>query len=37
MGFTNSQWGIDQQELLQLVDTYRARHIPLDNFTLDFD
>ena len=37
MGFTNSQWGIDQRELLQLVDAYRARHIPIDNFTLDFD
>jgi alpha-glucosidase (family GH31 glycosyl hydrolase) len=37
MGFTNSQWGIDQAELLQIVDTYRAKHIPIDNFTLDFD
>ena len=37
MGFTNSQWGIDQKELLDIVATYRARHIPLDNFTLDFD
>ena len=37
MGFTNSQWGIDQRELLQLVDTYREKHIPIDNFTLDFD
>jgi alpha-glucosidase (family GH31 glycosyl hydrolase) len=37
MGFTNSQWGIDQKELLDIVKTYRARHIPLDNFTLDFD
>lgn len=37
MGFTNSQWGIDQRELLQLVDAYRAKHIPIDNFTLDFD
>ena len=37
MGFTNSQWGIDQQELLQLADTYRAKHIPIDNFTIDFD
>lgn len=37
MGFTNSQWGIDQQELQQIVDTYRAKHIPLDNITLDFD
>ena len=37
MGFTNSQWGIDEKELLQIVDTYRAKRIPIDNFTLDFD
>jgi len=37
MGFTNSQWGIDEKELLAIVDTYRAKHIPIDNFTLDFD
>lgn len=37
MGFTNSQWGIDQKEALSLVDTYRAKHIPIDNFTFDFD
>ena len=37
MGFTNSQWGIDQKELLTIVKTYRAKHIPIDNFTLDFD
>ncbi|WP_426702391.1 TIM-barrel domain-containing protein [Rhodanobacter sp. Col0626] len=37
MGFTNSQWGIDEKELLQIVDTYRAKHIPIDNFTIDFD
>lgn len=37
MGFTNSQWGIDEQEALTLVDTYRAKHIPIDNFTFDFD
>ncbi|MBU1260254.1 MAG: DUF4968 domain-containing protein [Planctomycetes bacterium] len=37
MGFTNSEWGIDQNELIQIVDTYRAKNIPIDNFTLDFD
>lgn len=37
MGFTNSQWGIDQQELLTIVHGYRSRHIPIDNFTFDFD
>lgn len=37
MGFTNSQWGIDQKELLAIVHGYRSRHIPIDNFTFDFD
>jgi len=37
LGFINSQWGIDQQELLQIIRTYRAKHIPLDAFELDFD
>jgi alpha-glucosidase (family GH31 glycosyl hydrolase) len=37
MGFTNSQWGIDEQELLAIVRGYRSRHIPIDNFTFDFD
>jgi alpha-glucosidase (family GH31 glycosyl hydrolase) len=37
MGFTNSQWDITEQEALSLVDTYRAKHIPIDNFTFDFD
>ncbi len=37
LGFINSQWGIDQKELLDDVRTYRAKHIPLDAFELDFD
>ena len=37
LGFINSQWGIDEQELLGIVGTYRAKHIPLDAFELDFD
>ena len=37
LGFINSQWGIDEKELLQIVGTYRAKHIPLDAFELDFD
>jgi alpha-glucosidase len=37
LGFINSQWGIDETELLQDVGTYRAKHIPLDAFELDFD
>jgi alpha-glucosidase (family GH31 glycosyl hydrolase) len=37
VGFTNSQWGITEHELLDILDTYRAHDIPIDNFTLDFD
>ncbi|HTV85164.1 MAG TPA: TIM-barrel domain-containing protein [Dyella sp.] len=37
MGFTNSQWGIDQPEFENIVHGYRSRHIPIDNFTFDFD
>jgi len=37
LGFINSQWGIDQRELLSIVHTYRAKRIPLDAFELDFD
>jgi alpha-glucosidase (family GH31 glycosyl hydrolase) len=36
-GFINSQWGIDEPEFRRLVATYRAKHIPLDAFTFDFD
>lgn len=37
LGFINSQWGIDERRLLQAVQGYRFRHIPLDAFALDFD
>ncbi len=37
MGFTNSEWGIDQTELTNIVNTYRSKQIPIDNYTLDFD
>ncbi|MDE2279487.1 MAG: DUF5110 domain-containing protein [Xanthomonadaceae bacterium] len=36
-GFINSQWGIDEKEFRGIVATYRAKHIPLDAFTFDFD
>ncbi len=36
-GFTNSQWGTNQELLRGYLETYRARDIPIDNFTLDFD
>ena len=37
LGFINSQWGIDEKELLGIVATYRAKRVPLDAFELDFD
>ncbi len=37
IGFTNSQWSITQDQLITIVDTYRAHDVPIDNFTLDFD
>jgi alpha-glucosidase len=37
MGFTNSEWTIDQKELNLTIDKYREKNIPIDNFTLDFD
>ena len=37
MGFTNSQWGSDQWEFYRIADNYRARDIPIDNFTFDYD
>ena len=36
-GFINSQWGIDEKEFRGIVATYRAKRIPLDAFTFDFD
>ena len=36
-GFINSQWGINEKELLHIVRRYRALHIPINAFSLDFD
>ncbi|HEX7323848.1 MAG TPA: TIM-barrel domain-containing protein [Rhodanobacteraceae bacterium] len=37
MGFMNSQWGGNEQELLGILHTYRSKHIPIDNFIMDFN
>ncbi|MEO8615904.1 MAG: putative Ig domain-containing protein [Luteolibacter sp.] len=36
-GFINTEWGVDENELKTSIQTYRARKIPLDVYTLDFD
>jgi len=37
LGFLNSQWGSNEAELKQIASTYRAKHIPVDAFIMDFD
>lgn len=37
MGFANTEWGIDQVELTNIVATYRQKQIPIDQYVLDFD
>ncbi|MGD9781919.1 MAG: TIM-barrel domain-containing protein [Kiritimatiellia bacterium] len=37
MGFANTEWGITQSELTNVVAGYRSRNIPLDLYVLDFD
>ncbi|WP_394846855.1 DUF5110 domain-containing protein [Pendulispora brunnea] len=37
LGFANSEWGTTQDEVTEIVDTYRAKGIGLDAFVLDFD
>ncbi|MFZ3380523.1 MAG: TIM-barrel domain-containing protein [Candidatus Acidiferrales bacterium] len=37
LGFMNSQYGSTQAEITQVIDTYRAKRIPIDGLILDFD
>lgn len=37
MGFANTEWGINQTEFTNHVNTYRSKEIPIDQFVLDFD
>ena len=37
MGFANTEWGITQGELTNIVSTYRQKQIPIDHYILDFD
>lgn len=37
MGFSNSEWKIDEKELTDIIANYRAKNIPIDTYILDFD
>ena len=37
LGFMNSQYGSNEEEVKTIVATYREKHLPIDAFILDFD
>ncbi|PFG13545.1 alpha-glucosidase (family GH31 glycosyl hydrolase) [Bacillus sp. es.036] len=37
LGFSNFEWDTDQSEMTSMVDTYRAKDIPIDSYGLDYD
>ena len=37
LGFSNFEWNIDENELVEMVDLYRAKEIPLDAYAFDYD
>ena len=37
LGFINSQWGSNQDEVEKIIAEYREKKIPIDGFILDFD
>lgn len=37
LGFMNFEWGTNQTEMANMVDTYRAKNIPIDAYALDYD
>ncbi|MFB1081609.1 TIM-barrel domain-containing protein [Jeotgalibacillus sp. JSM ZJ347] len=37
LGFSNFEWDTDQSEMISMVDTYRAKDIPIDSYGLDYD
>ena len=37
LGFSNYEWGINQNELYEMIETYRAKGIPIDSYGIDYD
>ncbi|WP_099224567.1 TIM-barrel domain-containing protein [Listeria costaricensis] len=37
LGFSNFEWGINEEEFRNNVDTYRAKGIPIDAYAFDYD
>ncbi len=37
MGFSNFEWDCNESEVLSIIDTYRAKNIPIDAYGFDYD
>ena len=37
LGFSNYEWGINQSELYEMIELYRAKDIPIDSYGIDYD
>lgn len=37
LGFANFEWDTTQSEITSMIDTYRAKNIPIDAYGLDYD
>ncbi|WP_163539855.1 TIM-barrel domain-containing protein [Gracilibacillus sp. YIM 98692] len=37
LGFSNFEWDTNQAEMTSMIDTYRAKDIPIDSYGLDYD
>lgn len=37
IGFSNFEWDIDESELNEMIDLYRAKNIPIDSYAIDYD
>lgn len=37
LGFSNFEWDTNETEMLSMIDTYRAKNIPIDSYGLDYD
>lgn len=37
LGFSNFEWGTNEAEFRENINTYRAKGIPIDSFAFDYD
>lgn len=37
LGFSNFEWNINETELNEMVELYRAKNIPIDSYAIDYD